>query len=100
MPMAPHRLPSLPSPIRANPPAGANSGLDKIWGQRHEERRTLTGGTAVSMTGTGPNLPFAVAARTHNGRTLTSRLSELLTRNLGLVRALLKFSLFGHQVAN
>ncbi|MCK1493513.1 NAD(P)-dependent oxidoreductase, partial [Bradyrhizobium sp. 180] len=36
MPMAPHQLPSLPPPIRVNPTAGANSGLDKTWGQRQE----------------------------------------------------------------
>jgi hypothetical protein len=35
MPMAPRQLPSLPPPNRANPPAGANSGLDKTWGQGH-----------------------------------------------------------------
>lgn len=29
MPMAPRHLPSLPQPIRVNPPASANSGLDK-----------------------------------------------------------------------
>src|SRR5690349_2769974 len=33
MPRAPRQLPSLPPPNRANPAAGANSGLDKTWGQ-------------------------------------------------------------------
>lgn len=33
MPRAPRQLPSLPPPNRANPTAGANSGLDKTWGQ-------------------------------------------------------------------
>src|SRR3954454_17287505 len=36
MPRAPRQLPSLPPPNRANPAAGANSGLDKTWGQGHE----------------------------------------------------------------
>jgi hypothetical protein len=33
MPRAPRQLPTLPPPNRANPTAGANSGLDKTWGQ-------------------------------------------------------------------
>jgi hypothetical protein len=40
--MAPRQLPSLPPPNRANPPAGANSGLDKTWGQGHI-RSTIPG---------------------------------------------------------
>ena len=35
MSRAPRQLPSLPPPNRANPMAGANSGLDKTWGQGH-----------------------------------------------------------------
>jgi hypothetical protein len=34
-PKAPRQLPSLPPPNRANLTAGANSGLDKTWGQCH-----------------------------------------------------------------
>src|SRR5262249_41821954 len=37
MPMAPHQLPSLPPPNRANPPGRANSRLDKTWGQGQNE---------------------------------------------------------------
>jgi transposase InsO family protein len=33
MPRAPRQLPPLPPPNRANPTAGANSGMDKTWGQ-------------------------------------------------------------------
>src|SRR4051794_24235497 len=39
MPRAPRQLPSLPPPNRANPAAGANSGLDKTWGQGHTRSR-------------------------------------------------------------
>jgi Transposase len=38
---APRPLPSLPPPNRANPTAGANSGLDKTWGQGHANQTTL-----------------------------------------------------------
>ena len=34
-PKAPRQLPSLPPSNRVNPTAGANSGLDKTWGQGH-----------------------------------------------------------------
>ncbi|TFW58383.1 hypothetical protein CT676_24480, partial [Bradyrhizobium sp. MOS001] len=38
---APRRLPPLPPSNRANPTAGANSGLDKTWGQGHLRRCDL-----------------------------------------------------------
>ena len=33
--LTPRQLPSRPPPNWANPTAGANSGLDKTWGQGH-----------------------------------------------------------------
>jgi hypothetical protein len=38
MPKAPRQLPSLPPPLRANPTARANSGLDRTWGQAQRLR--------------------------------------------------------------
>ena len=52
MPRAPRQLPSLPPPNRANPTAGANSEMDKTWGQGQLELRAL-GFDGVDPAATG-----------------------------------------------